>query len=58
MKMRKKLRNAELYTELVELLKNMFVPSKKMIKEQIEWLIENRYLQRDDHDLNVFHYVA
>ena len=44
MKMRKKLSNAQLQTELVEILKNMFLPQKKMIKEQIEWLIEHRYM--------------
>ena len=42
MKMRKKITNAQLITELVEILKNMFLPSKKMIKEQIEWLIRTK----------------
>ncbi|KAG7259058.1 hypothetical protein CRUP_030044 [Coryphaenoides rupestris] len=42
MKMRKRLSNAQLQTELVEILKNMFLPQKKMIKEQIEWLIEHK----------------
>lgn len=41
MKMRKKISNAQLQTELVEILKNMFLPQKKMIKEQIEWLLEH-----------------
>lgn len=58
MKMRKKLTNAALQTELVEMLKNMFLPSKKLIKEQIEWLIENKYIVRDDHDINTFIYMA
>lgn len=58
MKMRKRLTNAALQTELVEMLKNMFLPSKKLIKEQIEWLIENKYLRRDDNDINTFMYMA
>ena len=56
--MRKRLSNAALLTELVEMLKNMFLPSKKLIKEQIEWLIENKYIQRDDKDINTFIYMA
>ncbi|XP_071505518.1 cullin-5-like [Diadema setosum] len=58
MKMRKKLSNAQLQTELVEILKNMFLPQKKMIKEQIEWLIEHKYMKRDEGDINTFIYLA
>ena len=58
MKMRKRLSNAQLQTELVEILKNMFLPSKKMIKEQIEWLIEHKYMKRDDDNINMFIYMA
>uniref|UniRef100_A0A8C1RJK8 Cullin-5 n=1 Tax=Cyprinus carpio TaxID=7962 RepID=A0A8C1RJK8_CYPCA len=58
MKMRKKITNAQLQTELVEILKNMFLPQKKMIKEQIEWLIEHKYIKRDETDLNTFIYMA
>nr|XP_023664828.1 cullin-5-like isoform X1 [Paramormyrops kingsleyae] len=58
MKMRKKINNAQLQTELVEILKNMFLPQKKMIKEQIEWLIDHKYIQRDEIDINTFFYVA
>ncbi|XP_030851113.1 cullin-5 [Strongylocentrotus purpuratus] len=58
MKMRKKLNNAQLQTELVEILKNMFLPQKKMIKEQIEWLIEHKYMKRDEGDINTFIYLA
>lgn len=58
MKTRKRLTNAALQTELVEMLKNMFLPSKKLIKEQIEWLIENKYIKRDDLDINTFIYMA
>jgi len=58
MKMRKSTTNAQLQTELIEILKNMFLPSKKMIKEQIEWLIENKYMKRDGDDINKFKYMA
>ena len=49
----KKISNAALQSELVEILKNMFLPSKKMIKKQIEWLLD-----RDDDDVNQFIYMA
>ncbi|CAB3371842.1 Hypothetical predicted protein [Cloeon dipterum] len=58
LKMRKKITNAQLQTELIDILKNMFLPTKKMIKEQVEWLIEHKYLRRDDNDLNVFYYIS
>nr|XP_046182542.1 cullin-5-like isoform X6 [Oncorhynchus gorbuscha] len=58
MKMRKRITNAQLQTELVEILKNMFLPQKKMIKEQMEWLIEHKYIKRDETDLNTFLYMA
>lgn len=58
LKMRKKINNTTLQTELVDILKNMFLPSKKMIKEQLEWLIEHKYMKRDDDDINTFIYMA
>ena len=58
MKMRKRITNAALQTELVEILKNMFLPSKKLIKEQIEWLIEHKYMRRDEDNINMFIYMA
>ena len=58
MKMRKTISNAQLQTELVEILKNMFIPQKKMIKEQIEWLIEHKYIKRDENNINQFIYLA
>ena len=56
--MRKRITNAQLQTELVEILKNMFLPSKKLIKEQIEWLIENKYMKREEDSINSFIYLA
>lgn len=58
MKMRKRISSAQLQTELVEILKNMFLPSKRLIKEQIEWLIEKRYMRRDEENMGVFVYIA
>lgn len=58
LKMRKRITNVQLQTELVDILKNMFLPSKKMIKEQIEWLIEHKYMKRDEDDINTFIYMA
>lgn len=58
LKMRKRISNAQLQTELVEMLKNMFLPSKKLIKEQLEWLIEHKYMKRDDENINIFIYMA
>jgi len=58
LKMRKRISNPQLQVELVDILKNMFLPSKKMIKEQIEWLIENKYMKRDEADITNFIYMA
>lgn len=58
LKTRKRISNQMLQTELVDILKNMFLPSKKMIKEQLEWLIEHKYMKRDDDDINTFIYLA
>uniref|UniRef100_F1KWA6 Cullin-5 n=1 Tax=Ascaris suum TaxID=6253 RepID=F1KWA6_ASCSU len=58
MKVRKRCQSAQLQTELIELLKHMFQPSRKLIKEQIEWLIENKFIARDASDLNTFIYVS
>lgn len=56
--MRKQISNLNLQIELVDILKNMFVPSKNMVKEQVEWLIERNYIKRDTEDINKFIYVA
>ena len=58
LKMRKRISNGQLQTELVDILKNQFLPSKKMIKEQTEWLIENNYMKRDEDNINQFIYMA
>lgn len=58
MKTRKTATMTEIHTEAIELLKNLFAPNRKILKEQVEFLIEKGYLARDERDLNVFHYVA
>lgn len=57
-KTRKQITQTQLQTELVDLLKSMFLPAKPMIKEQIEWLIENQYLKRHPDDINTFIYLT
>uniref|UniRef100_T1J146 Cullin-5 n=1 Tax=Strigamia maritima TaxID=126957 RepID=T1J146_STRMM len=58
MKARKSIPTVQLQHELIGILKNMFVPTKRMIKEQIEWLIDHNYMTRDAKDLTVLVYVA
>ncbi|XP_055355392.1 cullin-5-like isoform X2 [Paramacrobiotus metropolitanus] len=58
MKTRKTASMTEIHTETIELLKNLFVPTRKVLKEQIEYLIEKEYISRDERDFGVFHYVA
>ena len=58
MKMRKELSQAQLQTELVEVLKSWFLPSRRLIKEQLEWLLENGLLKRHSEDINTFTYNA
>jgi cullin-5 len=36
----------------------MFLPSKKLVKETIEWLIENKFIKRDELNINSFIYTA
>jgi len=58
MKTRKQLNQTQLQMELQDVLKAMFFPSRRLMKEQIEWLIENSYLKRAPDDINTFVYVA
>ncbi|KAF6772951.1 hypothetical protein AHF37_07669 [Paragonimus kellicotti] len=58
LKARKRLSFNELYNELVELLRFQFVPSKRLIKEVLEGLIDGQYVQRDDVDKNMFVYMT
>lgn len=56
MKMRKSIQFSALHIELTNVLKQMFIPSKTLIKEQLEWLIENDYVRRDCNDSNLLLY--
>ncbi|CAL2045173.1 unnamed protein product [Caenorhabditis brenneri] len=58
MKMRKCLTLAQLTMELVEILKPLFIPNRKIIKEQIDWLIDNGYMKRLPEDISTFVYLA
>ncbi|CAB3396904.1 unnamed protein product [Caenorhabditis bovis] len=58
MKTRKAVNLAQLTMELVEILKPLFVPNRKLIKEQIDWLIENRFIERRAGDINTFVYLS
>ncbi|THD25612.1 Cullin 5 [Fasciola hepatica] len=58
MKTRKRLHHNDLYKELVDLLRYQFVPSKRLIKEVLEWLLERQYIRRDESDMNTFVYVT
>ena len=56
LKTRKSITFVSLHYELTNVLKQMFIPSKALIKEQLEWLIEHEYIQRDPSDANTFFY--
>lgn len=56
-KMRKTIDLNALYLEINNVLKEMFVPSKTLIENQVDWLIENKYIQRDPTDQNLLIYI-
>lgn len=58
LKTRKELSLAALEHELINVLKQMFVPTKLMMKEQLEWLLENNFIARKDGKMDVFLYVS
>lgn len=58
LKTRKTYTLAQLTMELVEILKPLFIPNRKIIKEQIDWLIENKYMERRADDINTFVYIS
>lgn len=57
MKSRKTATYNELVSETVRLVAR-FKPSPQFIKKRIETLLEREYLQRDDNDRTVYHYLA
>ncbi|CAD5226339.1 unnamed protein product [Bursaphelenchus okinawaensis] len=58
MKIHRTINQIDLYNNVMDVLKNMFVPSKKMVKEQVEWLIEQQFIERDPADINKFNYLS
>jgi cullin-5 len=58
MKMRRIMLYNPLHNELVDMLKSMFVPTRRLIKQQIEWLIEHDYIERDQNDSDKFVYIT
>ena len=59
LKSRRRIGAADFTCELVELLKSQFLPSKKLIKEQIEWLIQQDFMARDPKNpLDTYLYKA
>jgi cullin 3 len=57
MKSRKILTHNELIVETVKQI-TRFKPSPQFIKKRIDALLEREYLQRDEEDRNVYHYLA
>lgn len=53
-KRRKRLRQTQLQTELAETLKQMLLPSRKVIEEQTERLIEQHFIVRNADVVNTF----
>nr|XP_019706195.1 cullin-1-like [Elaeis guineensis] len=58
MKSRKVMGYQQLLVECVQQVSHSFKPDVKLIKRRIEDLIERDYMQRDEDDASVFHYVA
>lgn len=50
--MRKRITNIQLQTELLEIPKNTCLRQKNTTTEQIEWLVEDQYIKRDEADIN------
>ena len=58
MKSRKAAHFNEIITEVTKHLANYFVAEPKMIKQEIESLIEREYLERDAKDTKLFKYLS
>ena len=58
MKARKRLSHRELLLEVTPQLARLFQPDPKVIKKQIESLIEREYLERDPTAATVYKYLA
>lgn len=58
MKARKSMKHSELVSEVSQQLMQFFRPDPKNIKKRIEDLIVREYLERDQTDNTVYHYLA
>jgi len=58
MKIRKVMKHPLLVSEVISQLKARFVPKPPIIKNRIEALIEQEYLERDKADRSVYKYLA
>lgn len=47
-----------LITDCTKQVINQFKPEPRMIRQQIEDLIERDYMKRDEKDKKIYHYVA
>eukprot|EP01094_Clydonella_sp_ATCC50884_P025618 TRINITY_DN67_c0_g1_i1.p1 TRINITY_DN67_c0_g1~~TRINITY_DN67_c0_g1_i1.p1 ORF type:complete len:772 (+),score=411.37 TRINITY_DN67_c0_g1_i1:117-2432(+) len=58
MKARKELEHNELVTGAVDQLQSRFIPTIKLIKTQIDWLIEQEYMERIPDKRGWYRYLA
>ena len=58
MKARKALTHHELVGEVVKQLSRVFKPDMRLIKKQVEHLIEQEYLERDPDKASAYRYLA
>lgn len=58
MKMRRVVDHVPLHNEVVDMLKTMFAPNRRFVKQQIEWLIEREFIKRDNASVDKFIYIA
>jgi len=58
MKARKTLAHNNLIAEVVKQLSTRFNPDPTFIKQRIASLIEREYMERDENDRKIYHYLA
>jgi cullin-4 len=58
MKAKKEMSYEKLKVAVIDAVKGHFVPEVAVIKQRIQWLVEQEYLKRDDEDMNKYQYVA
>ena len=58
MKAKKTMLHRDLNTEAINALQKHFMPSVQDIKKRIDNLLEREYIERDEKNTNLYHYVA